>query len=945
MRLLKRWLPWKFFLKRAARAYGIIDPLGFLARMRQFSQPSEVQEPIELLRAGIAFHARGLINTKAIQHNLDWIWPYWVERQFNPGCASFIPRAFSFSHVNLTHRNWTAAGHPDLPLYPIVDPRGLVTPHFDGWSIDFWAMTESGERLFPSRAESAEQTWTLDPNPMVTTRLAAGDLRLESRVDVQIRDDGAWLRIRAEAASAEPGWLAAAFRPYNPEGIQFIERISASRDGRTLEINDRERVEMSEAPARALFSTYDSGDVVHRIGKEAGGGEADCRVGMATAAMLFPVAADRNGRVELGVPLAEGPDISETSRKIAVGKGPNPPLRSSETAWSETLAGAARLRVPDARYRFLYDAALHTLILLTAEDAVPGPYTYRRFWFRDACLMIHALLGVHLTDRAERILDGFPPRQKWSGYFHSQAGEWDSNGEALWIMHRFCQLNGNEPKQAWHRAIHRGARWITRKRLPAQPASPHAGLLPSGFSAEHLGPNDFYYWDDFWGVAGLQAAAGLSRMLGEETDAQDYMQSARSLSQAIDRSLEAVAARMGGPVIPASPYRRLDSGAIGSIVADYPLQLWAPKDPRIMATAEFLLSRCLIKGAFYQDMVHSGINAYLSLHLAQLLLRARDRRWHGLVSAVAELASSTGQWPEAIHPHTGGGCMGDGQHVWAAAEWIMMLRNCFVREEGDRLVLASGIPPEWSAAGEPMEFGPTPTPLGTVSVRFVLDGDRLSVRIDRSPAAGRPANRSRHRGRSRFPPGGSRRRRTIGNAGNRKGKSMNICMFTNTYLPHVGGVARSVHFFAEDLRRMGHRVMIVAPTFPESEGPEIDETEVLRVPAIQNFNGSDFSVRIAQPFLIDEAIDEMAPDTIHSHHPFLLGDAAMRAAHRRKLPLVFTHHTLDTSTTPTTSPAGSPRRMRRFAIRAGHRATPTCATRIVRAQREPSARTAGWSAA
>ena len=31
---------------------------------------------------------------------------------------------------------------------------------------------------------------------------------------------------------------------------------------------------------------------------------------------------------------------------------------------------------------------------------------------------------------------------------------------------------------------------------------------------------------------------------------------------------------------------------------------------------------------------------------------------------------------------------------------------------------------------------------------------------------------------------------------------------------------------------------------------------------------------------------------MHSHHPFLLGDAALRAAWTRRLPLVFTHHTL-----------------------------------------------------
>ena len=31
--------------------------------------------------------------------------------------------------------------------------------------------------------------------------------------------------------------------------------------------------------------------------------------------------------------------------------------------------------------------------------------------------------------------------------------------------------------------------------------------VPGQVGWEHLGPNDYYYWDDFWGVAGLQAAA------------------------------------------------------------------------------------------------------------------------------------------------------------------------------------------------------------------------------------------------------------------------------------------------------------------------------------------------------------------------------------------------------------------------------------------------------
>jgi glycosyltransferase involved in cell wall biosynthesis len=118
---------------------------------------------------------------------------------------------------------------------------------------------------------------------------------------------------------------------------------------------------------------------------------------------------------------------------------------------------------------------------------------------------------------------------------------------------------------------------------------------------------------------------------------------------------------------------------------------------------------------------------------------------------------------------------------------------------------------------------------------------------------------------------------------------MRIAMFTNTYLPHVGGVARSVSTFEEELRRRGHEVRVVAPTF---EGAEESTADVLRVPAVQGFNGSDFSVRIPQPGLIADWLDAFRPEVIHSHHPFLLGDAALRYAWARSLPLAFTHHTL-----------------------------------------------------
>jgi hypothetical protein len=391
-----------------------------------------------------------------------------------------------------------------------------------------------------------------------------------------------------------------------------------------------------------------------------------------------------------------------------------PPL-----SWEESLRGHCRLETPDPQFRFLYDAALRTLVLHTPGDAYPGPYTYKRFWFRDAAFILHGLLCAGLADRAERVIDRFPSRQTPFGYFLSQEGEWDSNGEALWTVRRWCELTGRPPKDAWKHSVLRAGQWILRKRLPDSPPSPHAGLLPAGFSAEHLGPNDYYYWDDFWGIAGLEAAAFLAGLYGEEAEAAKFRAGAADFSRALEAS---VARSAVSNALPASPYRRLDAGSIGSLAGGYPLKLWRADDPRLAATADFLVKKYFVQGGFFQEISHSGINQYLTLHVAQVLLRAGDPRCFDVLKSVARLASPTGQWPEAIHPRTGGGCMGDGQHVWASAEWLLAVRNCFVREEESEntLILCSGVPREWAEKG--CSFGPAPTTWGPVSVRVAPGG-------------------------------------------------------------------------------------------------------------------------------------------------------------------------------------------------------------------------------
>ena len=241
-----KWFPWRFLLKRVARAHGFIDPLGLVARLSQFAQPSEVAMLLELLRFGVMFHARGVINTQVIQQNLDWLWPYWVQRQYDPLDRAFVPRGFSFTHVNVSHRNWTAIGLPGCGALPIVDPRGLVTPYYDGWSVDAWIMCDDGKKLVPGLLPQVTQRLIYDDiSLIVRTTCAEAGMQLEVEASVLLLRDQPLCRLHWWGTSEHPAWLVVALRPFNPEGVSFIHELTLEAARQTWHIDGIPAVQFS----------------------------------------------------------------------------------------------------------------------------------------------------------------------------------------------------------------------------------------------------------------------------------------------------------------------------------------------------------------------------------------------------------------------------------------------------------------------------------------------------------------------------------------------------------------------------------------------------------------------------------------------------------------------------------------------------------------------------
>jgi hypothetical protein len=701
------------------------DVLRHLTAFQRLGEALDVAPPLEMAPVGLRTALRAFRTRGAVQIRPDWVWPYWVTRQLDPRLPSFIPRGHLPFLSNVTCRNWTMIGRPGSRWEAIVDPTGLVTPWFDGWSLDWWVRDGDGWR-FPSHGENVQQR-LLGSRPIVETTLYLEEGDVVHRTYVDVTGDGEELVVaELENRGAQPRDVAFALRPYNPEGLAVVESVVV--DGPVVHVDGNAALFLPAAPARTLISTFRRGDTARLLSAE-GGDPATGEVhgdpaGMAQAAFVYPLAPGQT--VSTATPLAP----PRTRRKQRVRRSSQPVRVTLHTAeavarqWDGELRRGMQVELPDERLQEAVDVnRAYMLLFCDGDEITPGPHTYHRFWFRDAAYQLGALDRWGFHDEAARILESFPRRQRRDGFFYSQWREWDSNGAAIFAVAEHERLTGRRGLSAESLdAVRRGAAWIEaqcgeRADTPVEAR----GLFPPGISAEHLGPYDFYYWDNFWGMRGLLDAAELLRAAGDD-GAAHYDAAARRLHEAIVASLELVARRIGRRLIPAGPTRAVDAAMIGSLSACYPLRLLDCQDELISGTLERLRSDFCLGEAFFQGISHTGLGTYLTLQLAFVELERGERRSWKRLRWLLDAATPTYTWPEAIHPRLGGGCIGDGHHGWAAADFLSFVRNVLVREDAGGLALLTILPPEWE--GQRIAVRDAPTHAGRISFELTWPGGR-----------------------------------------------------------------------------------------------------------------------------------------------------------------------------------------------------------------------------
>jgi len=704
--------------------------------MRMFKASNDVSGidkktlPVELIPLNSIQLSRGLLNFTIIQSKLDWILPYWAEQQYNPKSQSFIPRSHIGLSINVTHRNWTGVGNPDCPIEPIVDPKGLVMPFKNGWSLDVWV--ELDDKIFyPSRSGKVFQNLVNDL-PIVETvfELEEIDFKLTTyTIGTSLFHQASSSNISSKKINLR---IIFSVRPFNPEGISLLKDIQYIEEENCFLLENTNKVYFNSKPNLVHCSTYKEGDVGTILTKDKkisrkSYSSCEQKLASAIACFDFELKESESGIVEASIPLVKNGKISNSNKSDII------------SYWENILTEGTAINTPDEKLNSILRASLSTLVMLTDDNTITaGPFTYHQFWFRDAAYMIWALDNFGFKKYTRRIIESYKKFQLPDGYFRSQKGEWDSNGQALWSVYQHYSLYKDEEFLSnFFNSLFLGIKWIKNKRLTENSFKnePFFGLLPLGLSAEHLGLADHYFWDNFWSLAGLKSFMEICKILNKEKEFVYVQRLYDDFSQNLDKAINYIQKKYSLDSLPASPFRNIDCGMIGNVCVSYPLQLFEANDNRVQSTLKTIEENYFVDGLFFQNFIHSGMNLYLTLQIAHSYLYAGNRKkFLELFNSVISTASPTLNFPEAIHPITRGGVMGDGHHGWVAAEIALAIHDVFIFERTNKpekeFIFLQGIPKEWFFTELGFNINNAITSIGKLTIRVFSEDKVITLKIN-----------------------------------------------------------------------------------------------------------------------------------------------------------------------------------------------------------------------
>lgn len=644
---------------------------------------------------------------------------------------------------------WTIVGVPGDAAEGMFNEDGMLESGKGGFSVEpflqvdgrlvTWNDARTTQALVDGYLPIPSVTWAITSNTgdltLEITAFATGEpgasslgtrYRVRNRGKTEARPR---LYLAIRPLQVNPSWQ---FLGNPPGGMSPIREIVHT--GGTVTVNGDRKV-IALPPSGFGAATFDQGaitDFLYR-GQLPEAQRVSDSFGYASGALAY----------DLRLGPGETRDV-----EIAIPLHPNAPAKGTlDQAIRDWKAELDRvdIRIPAAEpfVRTLKSTLAYILINQDGPAIQPGSRSYERSWIRDGALTATSLLRLGHGKEAREFLAWYAPYQFENGKVPccvdyrgaDPVPEHDSHGELLHLAAQVHRFTGDRAliERLWPN-VQGAVRYIDELRQQRRTAEyrtpeklPYFGLLPESISHEGYSDKPVHsYWDDFFGMRGLEDAVDLAQSLGKTAEAERWAVIRDEFRTDLLASFRRTIDLHKLDTLPASvekgdfdPTSTSIGVAPGGLLEDLP-------QAELRQTFERYYRESIARRDGKREW--EAYTPYELRTIRTLLRLGWNERAHELLDFFMKdrRPAAWNHWAEVVwrEPRLNK-FIGDMPHTWVGSEFIHSFLDllAYVRDSDQALVLGAGLRPEWnevSVKGLQTEYGPleyTVTPEGN-GVRY-----------------------------------------------------------------------------------------------------------------------------------------------------------------------------------------------------------------------------------
>lgn len=656
-------------------------------------------------------------------------------------------------------------------LKTFVEAEGIFSPGFGSYGIYFWVWDEGAQRLYSPTMEDVKCEHGLAGNGALIpwAKWSAGNVEVKSEVcevsrlappkidepdayeKVRIYISGSRLQLTNRGHEESKLSVYAVLRGLGPAGWP-VNRLESHTNGQALLVDGHVALWSGEQASRAGVLLVDHIGHIAMTGLMPTNGHpyamsVEGVTGECSGALRFDLKIAPGQTKALGFvcPVLPG---GRAARHKWDGvspwaqfdlAAPNPPeggiyqfdpgpkywasikaddLFSEAAAYWKDLAGRVTLKLPDPRWAEGFATIVSHSALCMNEGAPDVTVVNYNTFTRDGVYIANVLQKAGCFDLAGKAIDYLLSRP-FNGRVEPEA---DNPGQVLWLMGEQWKLTHDKSwLERTYPAAQQIAAMIDYCRNTPEPHWVAAaslgygdGVLPSKRKKLKPGACDGVHpeYTEAFDIAGLRAAAMLAEVMTNATDAAAWKKLADDFFEKYDR-------QFGG---------ELGKG-YGAYSVLWPTRLYPANSGKAVDQFKSIGAQQPAGWRYFPlATAHQGLLAgnraagfeTLNAHLEHPQMRG----WYAFDEGGD---SGVGGWNLVRTTWRQGKASDAMPHGWAIAELDLLLRDSLAFENGDKLVLLAGLPPDWFTHPEGMKIENLPTHFGTCSFDYTISGRKARL--------------------------------------------------------------------------------------------------------------------------------------------------------------------------------------------------------------------------